>query len=146
MSSYDRGKQLYFEIHDRKFGSSSLQSAPLPQRLGEKLLCSRGNAVRTSWGWSTGAAVTMVLKQCRTRLKAFRVSHGERWYDLSFNHACLRCISFTAPLNDLKETEWGRRRAPGLNLKTEYLSAVTQVSARGNFLWYPNLCGVWLHG
>ncbi|KAM8730982.1 mitochondrial calcium uniporter regulator 1 [Acanthopagrus schlegelii] len=72
----------------------------------------------------------MVLKQCRTRLKAFRVSHGERWYDLSFNHACVRCISFTAPLNSLKETEWGRRRAPGLNLKTEYLSAVTQVSAR----------------
>ncbi|XP_073344478.1 mitochondrial calcium uniporter regulator 1 [Pagrus major] len=71
----------------------------------------------------------MVLKQCHSRLKVFRVNHGERWYDLSFNHACVRCIFFTTPFNDLK-LQWRRRRAPGLNLQPKHLSAVTQVSAR----------------
>lgn len=143
MSSYDRGK-LYFEIYDRKFGSFAFRCVPLPQRLGEKLLCSRGSAVGTSLDWSTAAAVTMVLKQCHTRLKVVRVNHGERWYEIPFNHACVRCIAFTTPFNNLKPQR-GRRRAPGLNLKTMQLSAVTQVSARGNFLCYPNLHGIWLH-
>ncbi|XP_030253439.1 mitochondrial calcium uniporter regulator 1 [Sparus aurata] len=71
----------------------------------------------------------MVLKQCHTRLKVVRVNHGERWYEIPFNHACVRCIAFTTPFNNLKP-QWGRRRAPGLNLKTMQLSAVTQVSAR----------------
>lgn len=95
----------------------------------------------------------MVLKQCHSRFKHFRVNNPEKWYDLCLNKdrvssfvtaqssistsfsgltavntsPCVHGV-ISPPFSYFEQPLWRRRRASGL--KIIHLSTVTQMSAR----------------
>lgn len=78
--------------------------------------------------WDCGGTdpLTMVLKQCRSRLTVFGVNPPEKWTSPS-----VPCI-ITPTSRSFENPIWRRRRPPGLNIMC--LCELKLMSARGNKL------------
>lgn len=151
---------LYFERRSRQFDDCLSVSIVVRRTVGERVdagvtvktyhlrLFTDGSTAlvkknKTRCQWDT-FSLTMVLKQCQSRLKLFNFNHPEKWYDPQDRasifmpaatsifvsaSACSQC-NLTPSFSKFEKTPLRWRRAPGVNIT--HLSAVTWMSVRGN--------------
>lgn len=139
--------EIYFEEHDRTLRGVAFDSS-FAWRVNKAAGTQSAGGSTTLAKLTTGTqALTMVLKQCHTRLKSFALTNPEKWYDPSHNqdkvsfiswlpaNVCPKAVNVSAGLNIPPDSNCGKqlwRRGQVAGPKVMHLPAVTRLFVRGN--------------